>query len=280
MEIQGRNEGVMKNLYESLKPIIWVLSVEGVFKQQLTIHSLTGFAIDRDGHVMTCAHGGWQKWSGVTIKARPLCGTDGFEFEATVVNVRLKNDMCLLKIPTTFEAYGRFGSGNLEIGENVMTIGHPNDCVGSGVVGQVVYPCTADANFAYDDFHTCDTYMCDSMMYTPDYRIMGHFWNYQYLRSVKPPPIFEKNLQANLPVIQCSGLVGGAGSSGAPIFNLRGEIVGMLAMGFGGYEIGLHVTGLKKFIQASLGLPIEVPGGSQGGQGSSSGINISKRSRN
>ncbi|KAH9611328.1 hypothetical protein KSS87_005422, partial [Heliosperma pusillum] len=93
----------------------------------------------------------------------------------------------------------------------------------------------------YDSLETYLKYDSNALANTPPYRTMGDLWNSKYFyteaeldrlqRRPKVDRIFEQNLQPLLPIIQSSGLVGGGDTSGAPMFNLHGELVGMLVLG-------------------------------------------------
>lgn len=68
---------------------------------------------------------------------------------------------------------------------------------------------------------------------------------------------FEEQLQPYVPPIHCNGLLQYRGCrdlkklygcwGSAPIFNLKGEIAGMLVSTVSNFEIGIHVAALKIF---------------------------------
>jgi hypothetical protein len=95
--------------------------------------------------------------------------------------------------------------------------------------------------FDLNDEVTCTDYFNDSLSGPPICRIMGHAWNADILNWAKDDPTdmrdlsFEKNLLANCPIIQAADMICGPESSGAPVFNVKGEIVGM------------HLYGIKSF---------------------------------
>ncbi|MCH90937.1 hypothetical protein A2U01_0011860, partial [Trifolium medium] len=122
----------------------------------------------------------------------------------------------------------RLGSGKLEVGETIMAFGHPWQFFASGMVGHNIYP------------------------------IMGHAWNADIFNWAKDDPTdmrdlsFEKNLLANCPIIQAAGMICGPGSSGSPVFNVKGEIVGMHLYGIKSFEVCVHVTALRSFLDNYL----------------------------
>ncbi|KAK2439777.1 hypothetical protein QL285_011260 [Trifolium repens] len=77
---------------------------------------------------------------------------------------------------------------------------------------------------------------------------MGHAWNADILNLAKDDPTdmrdlsFEKNLLANCSIIQAAGMISGPESSGAPVFNVKGEIVGMHFCSIKNFEVCVHVT--------------------------------------
>ncbi|KAL9242996.1 hypothetical protein vseg_016938 [Gypsophila vaccaria] len=250
------NQGALSELYESVKPIAWVVSIKWKSEEKSYFVPLTAYAIREDGYLMTCAHGGWDKIPDRVIEARQL--GDNVKYRAEVVAMSSRCDMCLLKIEATGLVCGKFGSGKLEVGETVMLLGHPYHHVGSGMFGRVAYPCPKTASFSTIRAKTCETYKSREWKRTPKYRIMGHFWNEDVIEraendAVNPRDVsFEKRLYAQLPMIQMTGLVGGYGASGGPIFNLKKQIVGMYVMNQDGHEIGIHVSALKMFRKYKL----------------------------
>ncbi|KAK9742977.1 hypothetical protein RND81_03G209100 [Saponaria officinalis] len=164
--------------------------------------------------------------------------------------------MCLLKVCDNLDHIVKWGNGNVSIGETLYLIGNPAGLVGTFTIGQAAYPCLDSVKFNLDGDQT----KCSNYHTTPTYRIIGDFWDYghgtffQMTSEEWEQRAFEKNLLACLPVVQCSNLVGGHGASGGPIFNSKKDVVGMLLGSIGGYEIGLHVSALRKFVKVGTSL--------------------------
>ncbi|CAH9125431.1 unnamed protein product [Cuscuta epithymum] len=125
-------------------------------------------------------------------------------------------------------------------------MGNPQNFVGTFATGHCLFPCK---NVVVPSVRlTCAEYESQALARTPEYRIMGDIWNMESFPSGKKFA-YEKELNPLIPIIQMSGLVGGGGSSGGPVFNTNQELVGMLVMGADGFEIAIHVSMLKQFLK-------------------------------
>ncbi|MCI25517.1 hypothetical protein A2U01_0046708 [Trifolium medium] len=69
-------------------------------------------------------------------------------------------------------------------------------------------------------------------------------------------------------------MICGPGSSGAPVFNVKGEIVGMHVYGIRSYEVCIHVTALRAFLEN-----YRMVDGGGGGNASSSKGSASQKKR-
>ncbi|KAH0718290.1 hypothetical protein KY285_014321 [Solanum tuberosum] len=142
---------------------------------------------------------------------------------------------------------GLNNSDSLSVGQTLLHIGHPNNFVGSFLTGKIAFECEGNIEIPTTNL-TCKSYTPTALETTPEYRIMGDIWN----RHVFVDPrsfTYEKNLHPFVPVIQMYGFVCGEGCSGGPVFNFRGEVVGMVAMSANGYEIAIHVAILRETVR-------------------------------
>ncbi|XP_050237533.1 uncharacterized protein LOC126687162 [Mercurialis annua] len=225
-------------LNTELKSIVWVLKLSLPSDYEIrTVNTFaTAFSIDENGLIMTSAH--LFRKHAYQISARKL-NDDKFLHEAEVVEIKSKWDIALLRVKNVSDcSFGRLATdSSLLVGQNVLHIGHSGNFVGSFLVGKVVFPCVRVPL----DNQICRNYICTALDITPRYRIMGHIWNTDVLMKVDQHNYaFEGQLHPQIPVIQIRGLGFTNSCSGGPVFNTKGEIVGMMSMGYMDFEIAIH----------------------------------------
>ncbi|XP_009608604.1 uncharacterized protein [Nicotiana tomentosiformis] len=115
-------------------------------------------------------------------------------------------------------------------------------------MGKVAFGCVDDIEIPIGSV-TCRTYTSTAMETPPKFRIMGDVWNVHVLGNSSVGKSFEKNLHPCTPIIQMYGLICGEGSSGGPVFNVKGEVVGMVSGSASGYEYAIHVATLREILR-------------------------------
>ena len=107
-------------------------------------------------------------------------------------------------------------------------VGNPVSYVGLDLVGEACFPCRNDM------FKTlganCDTYPKILRDTTHDLKLIRHIYDIVSLDVAENDPgktMYQRSVEASLPVIQIVGLLDREGCSGSTVFNNRGEIVGI-----------------------------------------------------
>lgn len=212
----------------------------------------------------------------IEITARRL--DENNSVNSTIVHVKEEWDVAMLKVEVHDCQFGVLVSDNaLCCGQPLVCIGNLLHCVGSYMLGRVVFDC---AEHVYvpgeeDKKMTCKTYVSTVWEYAPESRIFGDIWNEEFFNNIKESSKgarnanneslkFEEKLHPLIPIVHCNGFSTQYGCWGGPIFNLRGEIVGMLVSTVDNYDIGIHVAVLRKFKNDVL----EKTGGPSGLSGS------------
>ena len=211
---------------------------------------VTGFAIKVDKYglvLMTSAHcfKSYKK-----IKVRRAEDED-FLLEAEILYMKTTWEIALLTVKDLKDGiYAEFvEDGCISNCQTLVQVGHSHDCVWSIFVGRAAYQCVNNC-VEFNCREICAKYVPSSLKTTPDYRIIGHMWNREYFaRSKLKKFTFEKNLQPTIPIIQCVRFLGRDSCSGGPVFNVEGQIVGMLIGEADNCQIAIHVNLLKEFIK-------------------------------
>lgn len=239
-------------LFQEAKSCVFVLKIFGCSENNTLMTYASGFSIGVDGFLLTCGHT-FYKLSSVVIGVRSL-DEDRFSHEAELVHLMPSWDLALLKV-NNIESCGSIAlapDGSLREGETLYHIGHPHSFVGSCLIGNAAYSCSESAIIPKDS-RTCEEFVCDPLSSTSEYRIMGHVFNRDvFAKPGRQVDEYEKELHPLVPIIQFSGLCCEDGCSGGPVFNDRKQIVGLLIGRVDGFEIAVHVTLLRFFVQDYL----------------------------
>ncbi|XVF57612.1 hypothetical protein PTKIN_Ptkin06aG0219300 [Pterospermum kingtungense] len=204
-----------KEFYDALISTVW--SIDNYFADSYM--SGTGFCIHPQGFIVTCAH----LIVNEDEEATEVCnlGSNGKAFTARVVGKFNSCNMALLQVTSdkhqNFD-YVKFAEDGHEIycGEEIHSIGNPNGLFGSFMSGRVVYP--VDLKGAHRTIGNVAAKTCAS------------------------------DLNPDIPIIQID-FHAIEGSSGSPVFNNRGYVIGMLLPPDSHYNLALHFCAVRNFIQ-------------------------------
>ncbi|VFQ59407.1 unnamed protein product [Cuscuta campestris] len=231
------------------KASVFVLKISGHFKKKKKAIYASGFSIGVDGVLMTCARV-LTNIKSLKIEVRSL-DEEGFNRTAKLVLLSTEWDLALLEVDriNSSASMTLAMDGSISEGEALFHIGHPHNFIGSFLTGRAAYSCVESVILPSDSC-TCAKYACDPLDSTPRYRIMCHIWNDEVFAQFHGKEFqFEKNLHPHVPIIKCAGLSCEDGCLGGPVFNDRGKIVGMMVAQVHGYQISIHVTLLRFFVQ-------------------------------
>lgn len=268
---------VSSDLHKRLKPVVWSLKivdkVRGGANVVPSVHARVharacGFCVTPNGYIMTCGRifmdfdsSKMQIWA---------CRLDEDNFiEAKLVLRRPQWDLALVKVQVMDSVCGCFSNeGMLSVGQPILYIGHSSHFAGSCIYGYVAFGCTDVMSVPpVDENMNCAEFYFNPYAYTtsqsPNPSNMGCYWNMRVFYGEKDirntDHAFRKQLHPHVPVILCDGFstnrggqFGISGSPGSPVFNLLGDIVGMLSSQFGNSDIAVHVSALLKFQTDSL----------------------------
>ncbi|CAL5356631.1 unnamed protein product [Camellia sinensis] len=194
----------------------------------------SGFIISRDGHILTCSHV-------IEDCTDIVVGRTADELKEAVVFYDDKlSDVAILKVKDMDMQYDfcKFGRvENLHIGMDVFTIMPcPTKLEFTFTQGYVGFP-----NRSYRDVVTgTDCRKCDD----------------------------------NLPLIQIHGLNNLSGSSGSPIFDSMGRVIGMFILSNRGIDFAVHIRKLREICQSVI-----PTSGSGSGSSSSNTTHVEKKKR-
>lgn len=250
------------HLVENLKSVVWSLKIVGKErKEEPTVYARAcGFCVSIDGYIMTCASIFTDFDSKkMEIRARRV-GQDTF-MKARLTSIRPQWDLALLKVKADDCECGSFSQeGILRVSQPILYIGRTSHFVGSCRYGNVAFGCTNKMSLPPPESNVkCEDYHFDPYSYTtsqsPNTSNMGCFWNKMFFAYRNASDYkFEKQLHPHVPVIHCDGFstnyggcFGNPESPGSPVFNLNGDIVGMLSSKFENFDIAVHVSALHSF---------------------------------
>ncbi|PHU27460.1 hypothetical protein BC332_05792 [Capsicum chinense] len=230
----------------------------------------TGF-VANDGIIVTSAHLFPSGES--TVKVRKLDEERFVSVKRKVFFRRIDIALIELHNPTNAvsKEYCLFPNNkSLSAGQTVLSIGNYSLYAGSVVIGRISFPCPDDLPLPCGLPILCeDKTENDVFKRFTQYRVMGDFWNCSRNREMT----FQKTLHTELPVIHITGFPSAGvcnfdplkvaeearssgdyyyhfdgDSAGAPIFNISGEIVGMVLMPDGPAIVAIHFMMIEKVI--------------------------------
>lgn len=233
-------------MHQKFKSVVWCIDVTNEFSEELTIERGTGFSVSDNGLVMTCAHVVQCVNQPLTsvIKLHSLDNTRAGT--ATIVHLRTESDLALLKVSNIrgCDTVAFPSNVSLTVGQPVMTLGNPLNFVGSYLAGNISYGCMHIKKSDRKRRSTCATYDPEREPLRR-YRVLGDVWN---KRNINEHSKFNKLYNPSVPIIQTQGLNVTSGNSGGPLFNLNGEIVGMVHGVCAGNDISIHVIEMIDFM--------------------------------
>ncbi|XP_050205786.1 uncharacterized protein LOC126655593 isoform X2 [Mercurialis annua] len=225
--------------HQRISNTIWVVRLETLVDGRSMVSTGTGFSIDGDGHIMTCNHV-LDTREKATVSVRKTKGLPHW-IRATIVRTYPMYDIAILKKPTTLrkdrEIFAEDGS--LVVGQTVAHIGNPYNMFGSFFRGKVSFPIFKDAAIPQDS-QTCRNFKSNIIEFEPPrHSIMGHIWN-SINRNFD-----TSELHPQIPLIHINGFGICSGCSGGPVYNLKGEVIGMVILSDRYETVAIHVNLLR-----------------------------------
>ncbi|CAL4926201.1 unnamed protein product [Urochloa decumbens] len=228
--VRGQNE---QKLYNELKSAVWLVRIET--KDHTGIG--TGFCIDRNGLIMTCAH----CVSGNTCrvarqndkdfqKAYLLHKIDSWDVAILCLDEGLKQKG---NVPNNYPSFALAKHGTLNPGQGVYSISHQHRLMYSFSSGKISYPSKNEVTpFGKMSSKSSEKKLpMDIPTKTSKYRTASEI-------SV------SLDHHEDLPVIEMRNIHLGSGSSGGPIFLPTKEVVGMLSSGGLTRSYAVHLSAL------------------------------------
>lgn len=223
-----------------------------VKKKEVYVYT-TAFAVRNDGILLTSAHVfNFNNLSNCSFEVRKLDSNHDVK-SASISDMYSYWDLCLLKVDNVVgcECVTLASDGSLRQGDNLFCIANPDMCVGSFGLAHVSYACVEDVNIP-TGANACSQHVSNVNNETPPYLVMGHFWNRSYLTSNKAPSNnWKRRLHAMIPVVHSGNICEGMfGAAGAPVFNIKGEVVGMLlTCDDEDDQLAIHVTLIREYLK-------------------------------
>ncbi|CAL5340071.1 unnamed protein product [Camellia sinensis] len=217
-----------------------------------TIHG-GGVILNKEGFVLTCAH-----ILPVDLEMITLRRVNEEEFWlAELVSINREWDLALVRVIDSLGEgvefnFAKFGNEDLiDIGMEVYGIAHPGDIYYSLVVGQVAFLChdalPPPPSPSLDRGARDRSPSVSPRSRTPNSRMVGDI--------IAKEDVELHDLHKKLNVIQVNNFHGMKGSSGAPIFDSHGRIIGIYSFILKNFDFGVHLTTLRKFCQDCLPQP-------------------------
>lgn len=233
-----------------MEDITWIVQI--TYKDNRNVYrkiNIAGFCIHASGLFMSCAHPFFIS-TRREIKIRMLKKKDFYN--VAVVHEQKSWNIVILKIAskstdkTGDYKFGKFASnGSLAEGEFLVHMGHSME--GSYYIGRVSYPCVETVTLPVTNQAKCRVHKPTGYQNIVSYKTMGHIYNTDFLKNIKPSERQSHHageLHPSVPIVEFNGFTPARESLGGPVFNTKGEIVGMVA-GDGGESFAIHVTALR-----------------------------------
>lgn len=265
LNVQTCTDTDFRDLYHQGKKIVWLMKIDREYYDETHI---TGFALDKE--YIICPHHSLPQIDEIlNIEARPLT-EDNFKYRVEEIFEMPSWDIAWLKIVKADGcSFGELPSDcSLSVGQVLVHIDGSNSINSNGhaglfSVGRVAFKCLDKVDLP-EEFRHCEEYIfsypgcCENYKFNyrgcvPKYRIMGHVCNSFTISEASERQTFSNKVarlvHSQVPLIQISGLCF-RGISGSPVFNVKGEVVGMMVFGgTDGFSFAIHASLLKQALK-------------------------------
>ncbi|KAM3252926.1 putative serine protease HtrA [Capsicum annuum] len=237
----------LSKFYEKWKQVVWFIQRATVVKEgdHVRIDRIgggSGFSVSKDGLVFTCYHviHGANFIFGRMIKDE--------ETEPVVLDLVVSKpdyDIAVLKVRTKVGTetvsykYAKLSKVPFKVGQTTLCVGNPSALLGTFHFGRIGFPCN---NVTLPEGPM--EYNPTSLSVTPKYPVHAD------LRFDKTE---ETDIHPDLPTIPINNLITAPGCSGAPIFDLKGNVIGMLSSVSRSSSTAIHVVALAVVLRHYLG---------------------------